>query len=50
MAVKIVGMDPRPKDIEALEQVYNDDHVPTAVDKLVDKTKIWSRPKCLALR
>jgi hypothetical protein len=23
-----------------MEQVYNDDHVPTAVDKLVDKTKM----------
>jgi uncharacterized protein (TIGR02118 family) len=40
MAVKLLVMYPRLKDIEAFEQVYNNEHVPMAVDKLVGKTKI----------
>ena len=40
MAVKLVVMYPRPKDIEAFERVYNNEHVPTAVAKLLGKTKI----------
>jgi uncharacterized protein (TIGR02118 family) len=40
MAVKLVVMYPRPKDIEAFETVYNRDHVPMAVEKLTGKTKI----------
>ena len=40
MAVKLVVIYPRPKDVEAFETVYNRDHVPMAVVKLVGKTKI----------
>jgi uncharacterized protein (TIGR02118 family) len=40
MAVKLVVIYPRPKDIEAFEHVYDNEHVPMAVDKLVGKTKI----------
>jgi hypothetical protein len=37
--VKLVVMYPRPKDIEAFEKLYQEEHVPMAVDKLVGKTK-----------
>jgi len=40
MAVKLVVIHPRPKDVEAFETVYNRDHVPMAVAKLAGKTKI----------
>src|ERR1700756_4535460 len=40
MAVKLVVIYPRPKDVEAFEAVYNREHVPMAVAKLVGKTKI----------
>jgi uncharacterized protein (TIGR02118 family) len=40
MAVKLVVIYPRPKDVEAFEAVYNRDHVPMAVAKLAGKTKI----------
>jgi len=40
MAVKLVVIYPRPKDVEAFEAVYNQDHVPMAVAKLGGKTKI----------
>ena len=40
MPVKLVVIYPRPKDIQAFETVYNRDHVPMAVEKLVGKTKI----------
>jgi hypothetical protein len=40
MAVKLVVLYPRPKDVETFETVYNRDHVPMAVDKLAGKTKI----------
>lgn len=40
MAVKLVVIYPRPRDIQAFETVYNRDHVPMAVEKLVGKTKI----------
>src|SRR5258708_7295053 len=40
MAVKLVVIYPRPKDVEAFETVYNRDHVPMAVAKLAGKTKI----------
>jgi len=40
MAVKLVVMHPRPKDIEAFERVYSNEHVPMAVAKLLGKTKI----------
>lgn len=37
---KIVVLYPRPKDIEAFEKLYTDEHVPMAVEKMVGKTKI----------
>jgi uncharacterized protein (TIGR02118 family) len=40
MAYKIVVMYPPPKDVEAFEDVYNNEHVPMAVDKMLGKTKI----------
>jgi len=40
MAVKLVVIYPRPKDVEAFETVYNRDHVPMAVAKLAGKSKI----------
>jgi uncharacterized protein (TIGR02118 family) len=40
MAVKLVVIYPRPKDVEAFEAVYNREHVPLAVAKLAGKTKI----------
>ena len=38
--VKLVVMYPRPKDVEAFEQVYQKEHVPMAVERLGGKTKI----------
>ena len=38
--VKLIVMYPRPKDIEAFEKVYQNEHVPMAVEKLAGKTKI----------
>ena len=38
--VKFIVIYPRPTDIEAFEKVYQDEHVPMAVDKLVGKTKL----------
>jgi uncharacterized protein (TIGR02118 family) len=38
--VKLVVMYPRPKDVEAFEKVYQNEHVPMAVEKMVGKTKI----------
>jgi uncharacterized protein (TIGR02118 family) len=38
--VKIVVLYPRPKDIEAFEKLYTEEHVPMAVEKMVGKTKI----------
>ena len=40
MAVKLVVIYPRPKDVEAFEAAYNRAHVPMAVEKLAGKTKI----------
>jgi uncharacterized protein (TIGR02118 family) len=37
---KLVVVYPRPKDIEAFEKVYQNEHVPIAVAKLGGKTKI----------
>jgi uncharacterized protein (TIGR02118 family) len=37
--VKFIVIYPRPTDIEAFEKVYQDKHVPMAVEKLVGKTK-----------
>jgi uncharacterized protein (TIGR02118 family) len=40
MAVKLIVMYPRPKDVQAFETVYKNEHVPLAVEKLTGKTKI----------
>ena len=37
--VKLIVMYPRPKDIEAFEKLYQEEHVPMAVEKLSGKTK-----------
>ncbi|MGA8224158.1 MAG: EthD family reductase [Candidatus Acidiferrales bacterium] len=38
--VKLVVMYPRPKDIDAFEKIYQNEHVPLAVARLEGKTKI----------
>jgi uncharacterized protein (TIGR02118 family) len=38
--VKLVVMYPRPKDVDAFEKVYQNEHVPLAVAVLGGKTKI----------
>jgi uncharacterized protein (TIGR02118 family) len=38
--VKLNVIYPRPKDIEAFEKIYKNEHVPLAVAKLGGKTKI----------
>lgn len=38
--VKLIVIYPRPKDIEAFEQVYQKEHVPMAVERLGGKSKI----------
>jgi uncharacterized protein (TIGR02118 family) len=38
--VKLVVAYPRPKDVEAFEKVYENEHVPPAVAKLGGKTKM----------
>ena len=40
MAVKLLVMYPRPRDVDAFENNYNHQHVPMAVEKLAGKTKI----------
>ncbi|HEY3618087.1 MAG TPA: hypothetical protein VGK96_14850 [Candidatus Sulfotelmatobacter sp.] len=40
MAAKLVVMYPRPKDIDAFEYIYKNEHVPMAVENLSGKTKI----------
>jgi len=37
--VKFMVIYPRPKDIEAFEKVYQEKHVPMAVEKMIGKTK-----------
>jgi|SRR3990172_869699 len=37
--VKFMVIYPRPKDIEAFEKVYQEKHVPMAVEKMTGKTK-----------
>lgn len=37
--VKFMVMYPRPKDIEVFEKLYQEEHVPMAVEKLAGKTK-----------
>jgi len=38
LAVKLVILYPRPKDVEAFERVCKRDHVPMAGEKLAGKT------------
>jgi uncharacterized protein (TIGR02118 family) len=38
--VKLIVVYPRPKDIDAFEKVYQNEHVPLAVAKLEGKTKM----------
>ena len=40
MAVKLMAMYPRPKDIEAFERLYNREHAPMTEDILPGKTMI----------
>jgi uncharacterized protein (TIGR02118 family) len=40
MVMKLVVMYPRPRDIEAFEKIYNEEHVPMAIAKLAGKTKM----------
>jgi|SRR5215468_7706897 len=37
---KLIVMYPRPKNVDEFESVYHNEHVPMAVAKLADKTKI----------
>ncbi|MGH8645187.1 MAG: EthD family reductase [Gammaproteobacteria bacterium] len=37
--VKFMVMYPRPKDIEAFDKLYQEEHIPMAVEKLAGKTK-----------
>ena len=37
--VKFMVMYPRPTDIQAFEKLYQEEHVPMAVEKLIGKTK-----------
>jgi uncharacterized protein (TIGR02118 family) len=38
--VKFMVIYPRPKDIEAFEKVYQEKHVPMAVENFIGKTKL----------
>jgi len=38
--VKMIVMYPMPADVEAFEKVYQEEHVPMAVEKLAGKTKL----------
>jgi len=40
MAVKLVVTYPRPRDIEAFEKMYDEEHVPMAIAKLAGKTEM----------
>ena len=40
MTAKLVVMYPRPRDIEAFEKIYYEEHVPMAIAKLAGKTKM----------
>jgi uncharacterized protein (TIGR02118 family) len=40
MAVRLMVMYPRPRDIEAFEKIYAEEHVPMAIAKLAGKTKM----------
>jgi uncharacterized protein (TIGR02118 family) len=38
--VKLIVMYPRPKDVDAFEKIYQEEHIPMAVQKLEGKTKL----------
>ncbi len=38
--MKLIVMYPRPKDIEVFEKLYQEEHVPMAVEKLSGKTRL----------
>lgn len=38
--VKLIVMYPRPTDIDAFEKLYQEEHIPMAVEKLAGKTKV----------
>jgi uncharacterized protein (TIGR02118 family) len=38
--IKLIVIYPRPADIEAFEKLYQDEHVPMAVEKLIGKTRL----------
>lgn len=40
MPVKLIVIYPPPKDVQAFESTYRNDHVPMAVETLAGKTKI----------
>jgi uncharacterized protein (TIGR02118 family) len=39
-SVKLTVIYPRPKDVDAFEHIYQTEHVPLAVARLADKTKM----------
>jgi len=39
-AVKLIVIYPTPKDIDAFEKVYQEEHIPMAVQKLAGKTRL----------
>ena len=40
MGVKFMVIYPQPQDVAAFEKLYQEEHVPMAVEKLIGKTKI----------
>ena len=38
--IKLIVAYPQPKDVDAFEKLYVEDHVPMAIEKLTGKTKI----------
>jgi uncharacterized protein (TIGR02118 family) len=39
-AVKLIVIYPVPKDIDAFEKVYQEEHIPMAIEKLAGKTRL----------
>ena len=39
-SVKLVVMYPQPKDVNAFEKAYTEEHIPMAIEKLTGKTKL----------
>jgi hypothetical protein len=48
--VKLVVIYPHPKDIDAFEKVYQNEHIPLAVAKLEGKAKVVPEGTCFAAR